>query len=36
MTLMTSRVNMTAAPIVIPQNQFQNVLEGGLGAGIGA
>jgi len=30
------RSNTTAALKAIPQNQFQNCLEGGLGAGIGA
>jgi len=30
------RNNTSAAPKVIPQNQFQNNLKGGLGAGIGA
>jgi hypothetical protein len=29
------RSNTTAALKVIPQNQFQNCFEGGLGAGIG-
>jgi hypothetical protein len=30
------RSNMTVALKVIPQNQFQNFLKGGLGASIGA